>query len=282
MNRFNMIQLLHLIKRDLIYGLRINVPHFIFVVIAMVFLSMVNVYNFSQWANLNNLSLNHVNTLDVLYEAFKGIGYEYGVPIVWLFINCYVIFLVGNYTYNDLFQNGPYLILRSNSKLRLWVSKLVWIICIVVVFYIIVFSVVIVLSNFFIPLHMDSWSAYGKQHILPFMVQEITGSMFVLELVLLYITSSIAISIFQTFLSFVLNPIYSYIIVTILLLASIFIFSPYLPGTHSMIMRHVPFDVTYNLSFGMSILYNVIVILLTSIAGALYFNRMDIVFKNNN
>ncbi|WP_369902180.1 hypothetical protein [Bacillus manliponensis] len=277
-----MMQLLQLIKRDLIYGFRINVLHFIFISIMISFLGAVNIYNFSQWATLNDISLNQVNTLDILYESFKGIGYEYEIPIVWLFINCYVIFLIGNYTYNDLFNNGPYLILRSNSKLKLWISKLVWIVCTVLFFYMVVFLIVILISIFFIPFQIDSWSVYGEQNILPLMAYKIEGSTFILELICLYVTSSIAISIFQVFLSFIFNSIYSYISVIVLLFASIFIFSPYLPGTHSMIMRHTLFDTSYNLSFEISILYNSILILLSSTIGAVYFNRVDIVFKNNN
>jgi uncharacterized membrane protein len=90
--------------------------------------------------------------------------------------------------------------------------------------------------------------------------------------------TSIALSLLQMMLSFVLSPIYGYMIAVCLLVASAYFYSPILIGNHSMLARNALFYADGLGSAG-GVLASVVTGALSVAIGMLYFKRYDILKK---
>lgn len=270
--------MLTLIKRDLKYGTRSNLSKFVFTGLLFLFINLINIYNFSEWVKIRNISLSEIHFVDLFYEVFKGCGFDISIPIIWLMINSFLAYIIGNYAYEDLHLNGAYLLTRANNFWDFWTSKVIWVITNICIFYIITFVVLMIVSKAFLQFDFD-WSLYSKENILALLQVKISAKEFMISTVVLYLSSSIAISILQIALSIAVKPIYAFFVVISIISISIFTFTPLLPGQHSLIMRHILFDSTHNLTVFKSLFYNFTLSLCAFIVGGVYINKTDIMLS---
>lgn len=97
-----------------------------------------------------------------------------------------------------------------------------------------------------------------------------------IKLFLLYYTTSTALALLQNTISLILKPAYSYLIILLLIAISVFTVSNLLPGQHSLILRHVPFDNIHGLVFRKSMIYNFVLSIFSIITGYIIFSKKDI------
>lgn len=250
------------------------------VIILFAFLAQIDIYNYTAaWQSRGALPPG-ADGLDFWFEAFKGGEYTREIPVAWLMTQLYLAFLLGNYPINDLVENSPYVFTRIGSRNGWWFSKTMWVGVNVLVYYLLAFATVGLVTALQFPLTV-AWSPYAKQKILPLMQVSVDPLLFLSQLFILLVTTSITLSLLQMSLSLFLKPFYSYMVIAALCMASVFFFTPALPGTHSMMLRHALFAPSHGLTFGKSLLYNTMVSMLFFLGGWAAFRKKDLYGAEN-
>ncbi|WP_286909819.1 hypothetical protein [Clostridium sp. UBA1652] len=149
---------------------------------------------------------------------------------------------------------------RVGNTKYFWISKVLWIIINNLIYYLIVFGIAVIAGKIF------SGSSLEKDLI------ETLGTLFIL-----YFTTSIALCLLNATLSLIVKPVYAYLIIILLLAFSIFLKNNLLPGQHSLILRHVPFDKIYNLTLWKSLIYNFVLSITAIFVGGRVIYKKDIV-----
>ncbi|ARU60612.1 hypothetical protein CBW65_05590 [Tumebacillus avium] len=262
-----------LAKRDLAFGFGVNRYKMLAVILIFVFVAWIQHYNFTQGTVQANL-------YDFYFEALKGIGFETEIPVIWLFVQLYIAYLVGHYPQDDLLGSGPYLLTRSGSRNLWWISKLIWVTVTVTAFYLLAFLTILIVAAITHPLSL-SWSEYAGMEMLPLLTDTVHPLVFVIQTFGLWLSSSLALSFLQTTLSLVLKPIFSYLATAALILASLFYPSALLPGSHSMWLRHTLFEAERGISLELSFFYNAAAIVVCAVLGCLMFQKVDVLSKED-
>ena len=78
-------------------------------------------------------------------------------------------------------------------------------------------------------------------------------------------------------ISLVIDYKYSLLIVTVLLIESVYIESNFMPGQHSIILRHIPYDVEHNLSLAKSMIYTSVVFIVALGVGIKLSSKKEII-----
>lgn len=202
------------------------------------------------------------------FQYFQGFTFGVGflpsnalfIPIEFALIVSFIFFLIGDYFYYDLKQNGVYLISRSKSKINFWLSKVLWLVVNVVFYYLIVFGLILLGSLFLanktlssgeISLILMSW-----------------GMMFLITL---------SLSLFQVFLTLIIKPVFALGVNLALFASSIYIFFILLPWQHGMLARSELMDSASGIPIWFSISYGVILGVSSILAGCYVIRKKDII-----
>lgn len=274
---------IHIIKSDILTGFLTNKNKYIIVIIlfACIVYSINNdISNFMVLNKENQLA----SITDIWFNLFMGMG-EYNpsngtpfqIPFLWLIIQTVVGFFIINYPSQNLYKYGIQVLTRSQSRKTWWISKCIWNICTVVSVYLIaflcIFIVLAVNGQMDFIFNQDINNLYNSLDI------DIANSIFTyFTIYAMPIITSITVSLIQMLLSFVLTPIYSFILVIAYSIISAYYCSYFFIGNFSMLLRNTLFGIGSIDTFGcVTICASIIVI--TIIIGLLYFNRLDIIKK---
>ena len=234
-----------LLKRDFFYSFKKNTVKSLSMIIILIIIFFIVINKF--------YSRENISMSTIIFEIFKGISYEIDYsnldfPIMWFFINSFIMFITAGYVNEDLKINAVYLMSRC-SRLVVWTSKILWIIITVIIYYTLVFLIIFIMGKFF-HIGWESYSEWGNIRV--------STIKFLLDIFMIYVTTSITLCLFHSTLSLIIDGNYSYIILIIIILISVFTKSNLLPAQHSLLLRHEPFDLIYNLSVTKSLIYNLI------------------------
>ncbi len=207
-----------------------------------------------------------VDNINLFYIQLKGIKNVGELPFIWLIINFFIIFNLGDNFYNDLRKNGKYVLVRCRNLKYFYIVKVFLLICNTIIYYILLFGIMFLLSKIFL----------NPAEVALIEGININNKELIRTLILLYTTTSISLVLIQNMLSLVIKPKYSSLIIVVILLLSVIINSSILPGQHCLILRHVPFDNITNLTLIKSVLYNLILSAITVMVGYGIFFKKDI------
>lgn len=230
----------------------------------------------------NLISENQVNSsLDLWFYLFIGVrDYTSGIiqfpPFSWLLIQAFLAFLIGDYLYNELKENSFYTLLRVEKRFDWFLAKVIWLIFTVILFYITIL-ICLILSSFYLDLDINMWGDYSSTVFKKHLVLSINPLTFFALSFFSCLITSLVISLVQVMLTMLIKPIYSYIFVICLLLASIYVPSPILLGRYMMVIRYIElfsngfFEGTY------IIFCEILLFFFVLISGSIYFKRMDLI-----
>jgi hypothetical protein len=218
----------------------------------------------------NNHKLTDIN---LIFANLKGVPYFNGndgfdLPMVWFIINLFIIFNLANYFYDDLKNNGKYILTRVKKVKYFYFAKVFWSIYNVLIYYILVFVIMITVSKIFL-YQSNKWVLIEGI--------KMNKDELVIKLFLLYFTTSTALVLLQNAISLILRPVYSYLVILLVIAISIFTVCNLLPGQQSLILRHVPFDNIHGLAVKESLLYNCLLSIFSIIAGYIIISKKDII-----
>ncbi|MFQ3545773.1 hypothetical protein Q7A53_16970 [Halobacillus rhizosphaerae] len=264
----------HLIKRDLLLLFSSNLYKWIAAIGLTIFITSVSLYNLNHWFQLHDYQNIQASLTDVLFLNFKGTApTDKELPYVWLLVQLYGVFLVGNFTEEDFKENGPYIISRS-SRGKWWMSKTLSIGVLMFVYYGVLVLVTLLLSSFYVDLSFN-WSTYGNKMIVPLLSTSIHPFLFVLVMVGLLYTGNLLLTFLLMTLLARFSSIYSFLIVVVILFSSLFIHFSGSPAMHSIILRQGLFNEQLP-GIAASFIYNIGISIGICLAGGLYFRKIDI------
>lgn len=214
-------------------------------------------------------------------ESFK-------FPVFWIIVFLYMFYVTLYYPYNDLLGYGQNVLVRSRSRFNWWLSKCLWNVFTVVLFFGIGAVTVslfcaTVSGEFSFKISQNMYTEVFKlgnsemffQLVTTEYPSYITGTLIGLPLL-----TAIAISQLQMLLSLWLRPIYSFCVTAAVLVASAYHISPFMIGNYAM-----PIRCDAVISNGVSPVTGVItlsaIIVLCIIVGGIAFKHYDIINKEN-
>jgi hypothetical protein len=222
----------------------------------------------------------HRSVLDYLIFMSRGIeeyvpslSKPFTIPVFWAILQVLIALLVSVYPTEDLQTYAVGVLTRTGSRTLWWVSKVGWVIFTVCSFYLLGLAVVFVFA-----LAVGDMSVFPVSDISAYATQidargpaltEVLMSLLVPPLV------SIALSLAQMTLSFIVKPTLSFIAVMAYYIASAYLSVPVLIGGYSMVIRN-GMVMEGGMSSAVMIIISCAVALLAAGSGSLYFKRMDI------
>lgn len=256
----------NILKLDIIQGFNFYKKKFILFLIIMLILnigSIVSIINYSG------------NLIDLFFLIYKDLVFNkklIEIPINWLIINIFIIFILGDFISENIKRDSNYILLRSKKISLYWISKCTWIVINVVFIYLILMLLTYLLGGIALGFSLDSSKLMNDQ-----LVMKVPHLTIIIWMIVTYILTSIAMVFIQCTLSIVINSRYSFLITTIILTMSIVSKNKFFIGTHSMILRHNYFNVEIGLSMTFSIIYTVLISVILMIWGHRLLKHKDFI-----
>lgn len=214
--------------------------------IGIVFLMLIFYFNFRvQLHAYYEDSSADASLMDLLLYVCKGKPFfnpdmrtRYEIPFMWLGMQMYISFLIGNYADEDRTRLGQQYIYRTTHMGNWLAGKVVFCIFNCILFYLILFATCFVLtvpvSHSIFTIHEEMNLVTSCLHIERHTLADLYRGVFLMPL-----ATSIILAVLQTVLQLVMKPIFSYLGILLYCLASDFMLSYYLIGNYSMIVRNV-------------------------------------------
>ena len=204
---------------------------------------------------------------------------QYLLPAVWMFNQVMIALIVGYYPVRDLNGYGKNTLLRTQSRSRWLLSKLVWIVCMVIAYYIVIYSASFIFALFtgnslsFMP------GEYITRLFYDIDLQDIYVENFVIFIITMPMLTSIVASIVQVMMSYIISPFISFLAIIVVMLSSTYISNPALIGNASMVIRS-RFATPVVFTVEETVLYLAIYLIAALIIGFVYFGNKDILNKD--
>lgn len=197
-------------------------------------------------------------------------------PVIWMIIYLMLSYIILYYTYNDLTGFGQKILLSTGKRRSWWLSKCIWVVLSVITFFLIAWITIFlfciaakipisftVTKEIFDILNITSdTSFYSKDYI-------------ILVIFILPVITMIAVNLFQTALSLIVKPIFSFAMTAALLLTSAYYLSPFFIGNYAMPIRNKKI-VENGVSFVDGLLFALILSIVSIFIGWYIFERKDI------
>lgn len=274
------------INYDIKLGIFLQWKKYIIVVLLFLFFC-INLYSRSAFYSSIISKENMPTFVDYFMFIFRGvepfnpqIGNYFKLPLMWVLYNLTIAYIVGDYPTKELNHYGNNVLTRIRSRKKWWISKCLWNMMNVVLFYIIGYITILAFNLFTV----HEISFIPNQMINLFMTSNdvikinFEGSQFIFAVFFLPIIVSISLSLLQMTLSFILNPILSFIIIIGLLVSSIYLDSHIFISNGSMLVRNLLFSNkgTNNMT---TVIIAILVSIVSIIIGLFCFNRYDVLRK---
>lgn len=272
------------VLQDLRLGLSRNGARFILVGF------LFSVLNIDFYTMVNNMPIKSMNmqasAMDCWVHIMRGIEiYDpatklpFRIPLYWLIIQAVMAFLVISYPTQDLFGYGSQLLFRVRKRNIWWISKCLWNSCTVLLFYGTGILLTCIYSLMFGKFHFEP--TQGITLMFSGIDLRAISSLKIYTLaVILPILTSMALSMLQMTLSFILNPIFSYFFIICYVLIAAYYYSPYLIPNFSMVLRN-GYITSSGFYISNAILLDIFVIISSALVGLIYFIRFDILKSKN-
>lgn len=275
--------ILRIIKNDVLFGISSNKFRYILVILFFlcnVFVFIKSTLDFP----FHKTFLQMPSVTDIWFNLFKGMeiyipskDMPFQIPFKWLMIQTLLALLIVIYPTQDLFSYGTQILIHMKKRRIWWISKCIWNICTVISFYLIAFICVLLISAIYGNISFNfNLDLNNEINYLDINITNIVLSYF--SIYGLPIITSIALSLLQMMLSFILSPIYSFIITIAYSVISAYYCSPLLIGNFSMIMRNSALGLG-SVHIMSAVIICCIVSISSIVIGMIYTIRLDIIKK---
>lgn len=256
----------NILKLDLIQGFNFYKKKLI------LFLMIMLILNIGKIVTIINYNGNLMDLFFLIYKDLIFNMYSINIPMNWLIINVFIIFILGDFISENIKRDSNYILLRSKKISLYWISKCAWIVINVVFIYLILMLLTYLLGGIALGFSLDSSKLMNDE-----LVMKVPHLTIIIWMIITYILTSIAMVFIQCTLSIVINSRYSFLITTIILTMSIVSKNKFLIGTHSMILRHNYFNIKIGLSITFSIIYTVLISVILMILGYKLLKHKDFI-----
>lgn len=205
-------------------------------------------------------------------------GNPFLFPIMWLLIFVAIPFIVVNYPFRDMQSIGQQVLVHSTGRTLWWISKCCWNVIATLLYHGILLGVLLLLCIFKnIPISRDI--NLDLQSVVFMVTQEeyfLKCKTITIVIIMLPILVSIAMDLFQMMISLFLKPMFSFLVIAVIMVSSSYLLAGYMIGNYAMIMR-----LSWINEKGVSILTGYIIVALVSVVsvviGKIKFRNYDII-----
>ncbi|MBE6731809.1 MAG: hypothetical protein E7564_08990 [Ruminococcaceae bacterium] len=221
---------------------------------------------------------------DYLYYIFSGVREDYLMlefPYMWIVPHILILFFTLHYANDDLMGYGQQMILRSGKRNLWWLSKCVWNISNVTIWYLIAWFIITVfslLNGAVFSLGISEKMRGIKEYGTLITVQEVPNWNLWFEITFMPLLTTVALSVLQMGLGMLINPAAAYIFSAVVLIASSGTLSIYLFGNYSMAIRSIKL-VKNGLSISEGITGIVILLIIGIVTGLAAIRKYNILSK---
>lgn len=203
----------------------------------------------------------------------------FAIPYLWLLNHILILFFTLHYMHDDLQGFGQSVLYRAKTRTGWWLSKCVWNIATVGMLYLVAWLVVLTFAF--------ANGAELSLHISPFMAElmqfgpkQVATMQWTLgiEITLLPLAISIALSLMQMTLCLLAKPFFAFIASAVLLISSAYYLSPFLPGNYAMAVRSNKV-VTNGVAASDGVTFAALLTLLSIAVGLAVFKKYDVLSK---
>lgn len=270
------------VKHDLLMGIvyswkKYVVVLFIFIFLCVMFQKSVIIHR--EYMEMEGAP----NFADYIVDLYKGMdifedtdnGATFQIPGGWMILNIFLTYIIGYYPLKDLKDYGSQILIRSKKRWQWWLSKCIWVLASVFIYYAIGYIVMAVFSLF-----NGGFSLTPTQNINMDISKVNTfgftaGKLAVMAIILPIIIST-ALSLVQMTISMFIAPIISNIVLVTIIIASAYYCHPLLLGNYLMILRNdaIIFEAGVNTVVGIGL--GGVTAIMAVIIGNIRFRKMDI------
>ncbi len=192
------------------------------------------------------LGLKEVSFGDILFYAYGGMaryvpspGKSLEFPIIWITVFITVAFITMNYPTKNLMGIGSQILTRTGGRSRWWHSKCIWNVLLTSIYHMLFILILILFSAIGgIPLNIQIHTELIRYLLeLDQSVQFIEHAGITIGMMLLPVFISIALNLLEMVLSLFIKPIFSFLIVSVTLIASAYLYVPWMIGNYAMLLR---------------------------------------------
>lgn len=252
-----------LITKILTFGL-------IFFVASIMSINQAKIYGMENISFCENITYIFYGCKPFVNSAAEGEAFT--MPIIWMVIQLYLAYIIGGYPLNDMKQYGINLLIRTKSRIKWWLGKVIWGVSITAITYAIGYLIVLVLTMATggsiggmraetAILYNDDFSAFSNTQMILIM--------FVFPII-----TAISVSILQMAVMFLFNEVIAYGMVGFLCVAGAFYESPFLLSSNSMSSRSM--NMILNNSCEIVIVGTFILMIVSIVIGALKIRKKNI------
>lgn len=252
-----------------------------FIILSMFSCSTMSFINYNLLKNIDNVSF-----FDFIFIIFCGPSInekKLFICFQWLFMNLIILFLFSDISYTQIFHQGTLIVTRVRSRMILWLSQVVSLILMVILFYIIQFIFVMSLASIIYPLKAKTKFS-NVFSILYGIKINISNMQSIILLFSLLIMATSSIIIMQSLFALILKNSVLALVITIII-QSLTIISGnintcivrWLPSNQGILLRHDIFSLNkLGFSITWSVIYCSIFILILFLIGLIFINNLDI------
>ncbi|RHR21907.1 hypothetical protein DWX43_23125 [Clostridium sp. AF19-22AC] len=257
-------------------GSKLTIYRYIFTSILLMFIIGLLIYHAHQTGR-------HLQFWDMYTELWEGVPIyikgrtsEFKLPVLIVFTQTLMLFLVGSYPRREMQGYGKYEFLYT-SRRKWWFSKCVWVSSNILLFYVLLMLIlailVLVQEKNIIFLSLDSSSI--------FITADRNRVQMLLNVVLLPFLVSETLGMIQTFIGIFLKPIYGYVISEAIIIVSAYKLNPLLIGNYMMMLRNRFFVPESNIGLREGVITCLGVYIFLFYIGCILIRKADILAKGN-
>lgn len=203
-------------------------------------------------------------------------------PVIWTVFLVLILFATLSYPMTNLQGFGNKVLVKGQNRIKWWLSKCLWnLLCNAIFFGLIIVIILIFCQIKGIPFDMHINTEMQTVLFEPNADTELVKDAFMPfgELVLVFLLS-VTICQLQMLLCLWFKPVYSFMIMCMMMLASAYFQSVFLIGNYAMLIRHSWINVD-GMDCSIGIPVTCVLIVFTVIAGFMRFKRFDIIQEEN-
>lgn len=268
-----------LVKHDLRQGILYRWKFFLISLLYFVFIDIVFIVGINTMFADTNVKC---SISDIMLNIFIGNkscdpteGNGVNIAINWIVFHALLFSSIGFYLIDDLKKSATQIILRTKSRTLWWTSKIIWCTVLVVSYYLL-FFICAVLCGFFSGNITFSLSDEIVSELYEITVQGVSVGKTIFTIIVLPMIVSISFAIVNAFISLIVKPIISLILVVCYLVASAFYESPILLFNYSMVWRN-NFDGVNGVSNQYGLLISIVLLLICFTIGIKVIKKKDII-----
>ncbi|MDE6670932.1 MAG: hypothetical protein K2K16_01920 [Ruminococcus sp.] len=272
------MKFIEIIKYDIKNGILRNKYLFISVIVISVLFVTDHSVNMLRY----DIDCSYGDVLMYIYGGMKKYvasrGNRFQFPAIWTVL--FITQLSGtlNYPYKDLNSYGIQILFRTDNRLLWWISKFIWNIIYGIIYHSFIWTVMFiyaVISGYAINFSIDIKILCNIFEIFP---EDISGNITDIPVYIFFVPvlTSVVFSLLEMTVSLFIKTVYSFLLMSCLVISSAYLMTDYIIGNYGMIIRsnHILTD-GINMERGIIILS--VLVITAFIVGLIKFSKYDII-----